>query len=255
MTDQKPSLENEFGKLFYSPLYIRMKNCFFNYRYRKQEITKIFNQLKPPHNFFIADIGSGISPITPDISKTLFVELEPQAVELLQKQGIRAIQGDVTQLPMESESIDMIICSEVLEHVREYRKGLTEIARVLKKDGVAIISVPLHAYYWKDDDEFVGHHRRFESSGMQNDMTAAGLTVVLKKPIGSWLERYLTWLTVKVARKNTASSNFKISRLTFALFSITNSILLQFVKISAVFTSEKGASMMIFVAQRQPLST
>lgn len=255
MTDSKPSLENEFGKLFYSPLYIRMKNCFFNYRYRKQEIANVFKRFKPSGDFLIADIGSGISPITPDVSKTLFIELEPQAVDLLQKRGIRAIQGDVTQLPLESESIDMVICSEVLEHVREYQKGLKEISRVLKKNGVVIISVPLHTYYWKDDDEFVGHHRRFEASAMQKDMEAAGMIVVLKQPIGSWLERYLTWLTVKVARKNTSSSNFNISTLTFALFAVANSILLQLVNLSAVFASEKSASMIIFVAQRQPLST
>lgn len=226
-----------------------MKNCFFNYRYRKHEIATLFKQFKPARDVLIADIGSGISPITPDLSKTLFIELEPEAVTLLQQQGIRAIQGDVTQLPLEAESVDVVICSEVLEHVREYSKGLQEIARILKKDGVAIISVPLHAYYWKDDDDFVGHFRRFESSAMQKDMENAGLTVVLKKPIGSRLERYLTWLTVKVARKNT-SPNFKISKLSFALFSVANTILLQLVKLSAAVASEKSASMIIFVARR-----
>ena len=45
-------------------------------------------------------------------------------------------------LPFADESFDKIICSEVLEHIPDYRGVLDEIVRVLKPDGVLAISVP-----------------------------------------------------------------------------------------------------------------
>ncbi len=40
-------------------------------------------------------------------------------------------------------SVDIILCSHVLEHVPDDRKAMREIARVLKSDGFAILLVPL----------------------------------------------------------------------------------------------------------------
>jgi SAM-dependent methyltransferase len=40
-------------------------------------------------------------------------------------------------------SLDIILCSHILEHIPEDRKAMGEIARVLKPDGFAVILVPL----------------------------------------------------------------------------------------------------------------
>ena len=40
-------------------------------------------------------------------------------------------------------SVDIILCSHVLEHIPEDRKAMAEIRRVLKPDGFAILLVPL----------------------------------------------------------------------------------------------------------------
>jgi len=63
-----------------------------------------------------------------------------------EKSNIKFAVGDVTNLPFENESFDKIILSEVLEHVPEDRKALSEIYRVLKKDGILGITVPNHNY-------------------------------------------------------------------------------------------------------------
>lgn len=38
--------------------------------------------------------------------------------------------------------MDTIICSEVLEHIPDYNKALDELYRVLKKNGIMLISIP-----------------------------------------------------------------------------------------------------------------
>jgi SAM-dependent methyltransferase len=41
------------------------------------------------------------------------------------------------------DSVDILLCSHVLEHIRDDRKAMREIRRVLKPDGFAIVLVPL----------------------------------------------------------------------------------------------------------------
>ena len=241
------NIENEFGKFFYSPQYVKLKNHLFNYRFRKYIIKKNFlkyfkNKINSD-NLLIVDIGSGISPVTPLPKKTLFVDLEEEAVKLLKKEGMGAITGDITSLPLEGDSVDVITCSEVLEHVKDYKKALKEMRRVLKAEGGAIITVPTHKYYWKDDDEFVGHYRRFNPMTLKKDIENVGLKIVLKKPIGSLLERNLTWFIVKMARKN--KTDKIISKIKVGLFFIFNSFLLYLAKIACYFNSEKNSSVVL----------
>jgi SAM-dependent methyltransferase len=49
---------------------------------------------------------------------------------------------DITHLPFENESFDVIICNHVLEHVSEDKTGMKELYRVLKQGGFAILQVP-----------------------------------------------------------------------------------------------------------------
>lgn len=50
---------------------------------------------------------------------------------------------DLTALPEEDESFDIVFCSHVLEHVPDDRKALAEIYRILKKSGKAVLLVPM----------------------------------------------------------------------------------------------------------------
>jgi len=50
---------------------------------------------------------------------------------------------DITSIPMSDESVDIIVCNHVLEHVMDDRKALRELHRVLKPGGWAIINVPV----------------------------------------------------------------------------------------------------------------
>ena len=51
-------------------------------------------------------------------------------------------QGDAQNLPCKDEVFKQVICSEVLEHLLSPSEALHEMARILKPNGVAVISVP-----------------------------------------------------------------------------------------------------------------
>jgi len=53
------------------------------------------------------------------------------------------IKMDLTAIPFENDTFDIVICNHVLEHVPDDKKAMNEIYRVLKKDGWAILLVPI----------------------------------------------------------------------------------------------------------------
>jgi len=84
-------------------------------------------------------------------------------------------------LPFADESFDKVICSEVLEHIPEYRSVIKEIARVVKTGGIAAISVPRYVpewICWQLSDAYHevegGHIRIFNSVELKKDVESAG---------------------------------------------------------------------------------
>lgn len=60
--------------------------------------------------------------------------------------GYHLCQGDGTQLPLADKSIDVITSFETVEHTPQHSEFIAELRRVLKPDGVLIISTPNSLY-------------------------------------------------------------------------------------------------------------
>lgn len=52
------------------------------------------------------------------------------------------IVGDAQSLPFKSELYDIVVCSETLEHIPNYKKAFNELVRVTKKFGHIILTFP-----------------------------------------------------------------------------------------------------------------
>lgn len=50
---------------------------------------------------------------------------------------------DIESLPYNDNSVDLFICSHVLEHVTDDKKAMSELFRILKKSGFGILLVPI----------------------------------------------------------------------------------------------------------------
>ena len=62
------------------------------------------------------------------------------------KYGSPDVQVDLdcetVRLPFDNDSVNVVVCTEVLEHLRMGAALVAEISRILRRDGVAVISVP-----------------------------------------------------------------------------------------------------------------
>ncbi|MBL6819838.1 MAG: class I SAM-dependent methyltransferase [SAR86 cluster bacterium] len=54
------------------------------------------------------------------------------------------LHHDIRDIPIEDSTQDLVICSEVLEHVPNYEDVISECQRVLKPEGVLLVSVPTY---------------------------------------------------------------------------------------------------------------
>jgi ubiquinone/menaquinone biosynthesis C-methylase UbiE len=81
------------------------------------------------------------------------IEIETEACQetrrRVQGRG-EVIQGDAQSLPFKDGSFSAVICLEVLEHLPDFRKAVSEIHRCLKPEGQGIISVPFRKYGGKN---------------------------------------------------------------------------------------------------------
>jgi SAM-dependent methyltransferase len=90
--------------------------------------------------------------------------------------------GDGLALPFCDGCFDRVICSEVLEHVPDYRAMLREIRRVLKPGGLLAVSVPRFGpewICWQLSYEYHavdgGHVRIFRRAELRSAIESLGL--------------------------------------------------------------------------------
>ncbi len=74
------------------------------------------------------------------------------------------MKADITNLPLPDNSYDVVFASHVLEHVPDDRKAVSEIHRILRPGGIAILPVPIYGpgatiEYGKPRPEECGHIR------------------------------------------------------------------------------------------------
>jgi ubiquinone/menaquinone biosynthesis C-methylase UbiE len=58
------------------------------------------------------------------------------------------VVGSILDLPFKNNSFDYIVSSEVIEHVPDPKKAITELFRVLKPGGTIVLSTPNAFWHW-----------------------------------------------------------------------------------------------------------
>jgi SAM-dependent methyltransferase len=94
-------------------------------------------------------------------------------------------QGDAFRLPYRDATFDRVICSEVMEHVHDFKGAARELARVTKPGGKVAVTIPTttseHIYLRLGDDYFEspgGHIRIFSPRQLAEGLASVGLGTV-----------------------------------------------------------------------------
>jgi hypothetical protein len=85
-----------------------------------------------------------------------------------------AVKMDITDIQFPDESFDVIYCSHVLEHVQEDKQAMREFHRVLKRDGWAILLVPITAERTFEDPRITDPVERLRFFGQEDHVRCYG---------------------------------------------------------------------------------
>ena len=90
--------------------------------------------------------GYGTQLLSKHAKKVYGIDVSQEAVDYSNQyfpgENIEYIVGDAEVIPLEDESVDLVVTFETIEHVKNYKLFLTEIKRILRPGGVVIVSTP-----------------------------------------------------------------------------------------------------------------
>jgi glycosyltransferase involved in cell wall biosynthesis len=169
----------------------------------------VLEQFRPYIGQRVVEAGCGIGNFTElllDRERLVCLDSDPLYVEMMKwrlghLENLRAEQFDLSDTAayqtLKSESVDTIVCLNVLEHIAPDEAVLRAYYDVLQPGGHAIILVPAHPSLYGPCDAAIGHERRYTQVELHTKIQAAGFEIVSMQEFnrlgvpGWWLNKQL----------------------------------------------------------------
>jgi len=112
---------------------------FWHRRYHRKRFDRIINtlgrSLAGKESFLDAGTGTGdyLAHSQPQVQRAVGVDLslsDLKCARNLQGRQLGLVQADMTGLPFRESSFDVVLCTEVLEHLPDLESGVSELRRV-----------------------------------------------------------------------------------------------------------------------------
>jgi len=151
---------------------------------RRAAAARFIRDYAPPERpLQILDAGCGTGGMLdlftswPDAEVT-GADLASEALQFSRRRGHRRLVGaDLTLLPFRSGTFDVVTALDVVEHVPDDARALSEVSRVLRPGGILVASVPAYQFLWGPHDEALHHQRRYSGPQFRDVVQASGLRV------------------------------------------------------------------------------
>jgi SAM-dependent methyltransferase len=129
----------------------------------------------------ILDVGCGTGANLQTLSKfgaAEGVDVSDEALDFCRARGVAKVKkGAAESLPFEDASFDLVTGLDVVEHLDDDIAGLSEMRRVLRPGGYALLFVPAFNFLWGVQDDISHHRRRYTLSELQAKVEQAGFQV------------------------------------------------------------------------------
>jgi SAM-dependent methyltransferase len=147
------------------------------YLHRKPILDSV-KEAAPYLGGVLLDVGCGRKPYATLLNCTQHIGIDV-ATSMHPRDSFDQIYDGI-KIPFLASEFDSVLCTEVLEHCREPRAVVLEIARVLRVGGYALITAPMFIHHHEAPNDF----QRLTQYGMEELASQAALEVVWIKPRG-----------------------------------------------------------------------
>ncbi|MEH1011751.1 class I SAM-dependent methyltransferase [Micromonospora sp. CPCC 206060] len=175
------------------------------YRERRALLARALRRLaasgqQPGRALDIGAAGGGNTRVLRDHGwRPVALEYSPEGAQVARERGLNVIRADARNLPLPSDSLDLVVAFDILEHFDEDHLATAEMCRTLRPGGTALIAVPCDMRLWSAHDVAVGHVRRYDRESLRAVVEKAGLVVdelwswnVVLRPVAAWRRRKST---------------------------------------------------------------
>ena len=151
---------------------------------RRRLLKALLSSLRIHRNSLVIDagcgVGSNLSLLESLGFKVIGVDSEFYSLSLFKKRlsEVSLVNGDLMNLPFKSNSIGLVIATDILEHLNEDTIGIKEIYRTMKREGEAIITVPAFRFLWGVQDVVGMHKRRYSRKEFIRKMEQEGFKIL-----------------------------------------------------------------------------
>ena len=191
----------------YEEKYHGLEDSNWWFKSRREIIIELIKSLALPTGAKILEVGCSGGPLLRDLKKQGFddvvgIDVSQSAVDICLASGFGKVQlmtGSKTSFP--DQQFDLIVASDVLEHIEDDRLALREWQRLLAPDGYLIIFVPTFNFLWSSHDKVNCHYRRYSGNLLRRQAIEAGLSPIrhsywdtaLFVPVALWrlMQRFL----------------------------------------------------------------
>lgn len=150
---------------------------------RKKIIFSAFSKISKLNrgNLKVLDVGCGVGGAIDYLKKygkVFGVDSSKIAINFCQNKGYyQLIQADVTQLLLPRDSFDLVVALDIIEHVREDKKLISELFQICQKGGWLVISTVAFQSLWSDFDIFSKHLRRYNKKQFFELLKSSGFKI------------------------------------------------------------------------------
>lgn len=188
--------------LYHSLFIFRMSKSFYERYWKHQDVLDDFQykwptikKLLPPNsNIKLLDFGCGTGKVLSEVVnlrsdfQIFGVDVATKALQVAKKRistGDFRLIRENQKIPFPTNTFDLILALDVLEHIYDTGTAFTELARVLKPKGILIITVPYNGKlklllatlvaFDRYFDPYSPHIRFFKESTIRRCLTDAEL--------------------------------------------------------------------------------
>lgn len=166
---------------FYEQKYHVLEENHWWFKGRRDLILKLLKRNSKDSS--ILEVGCSGGALLQDLKRSGFIhnygiDISKQAIALCLSKGLENVfQADACKLPFSSNFFDIIIASDILEHVEDDCAAVQEWTRVLKKNGVLLVFVPAFKWLWTEHDAVNNHYRRYSVKQLRDVVQVNGITI------------------------------------------------------------------------------
>ncbi len=181
------------------------------FRARRKLFARELARFALPRDARILDIGVGTGTNLRMLSEEGFHRVEgldshDEAIRFCAAKGLPPVcKGDACELPHSDAHFDVILSTDIIEHVGDDRRALREMRRVLKPGGRLLVTVPAFRILWGIQDEIAHHKRRYRKADLLKALEQSGFEVER-----SYYFNWLLFVPILLARQIVKRSGMRL---------------------------------------------